>query len=204
MTPPTDEELETILATVTPKYRALVLIAAIGGLGWGEATPLRAADLTTERNYDGSVRAVRIAVARGMTRTKGELITGSTKTHAVVREVAILGDDAQIIAAHSRDLIGDALLFPAPDGQQHLSLSTFHRHCGKARRAAGRSDMPLHALRHYAGTTYAQTGATVRETTARLGHASTAAAMCYQHSGTRGRRVGRPDAAPSDLPKHPL
>jgi integrase len=45
--------------------------------------------------------------------------------------------------------------------------------------------MPLHALRHYAGTRYAQAGATVRETMARLGHSSERAAMRYQHAGNR-------------------
>lgn len=45
--------------------------------------------------------------------------------------------------------------------------------------------MPFHALRHYAGTRYAQAGATPKETMARLGHSSMGAAIRYQHSGNR-------------------
>lgn len=82
------------------------------------------------------------------------------------------------------NLTGEDLLWTAADGS-HLAQSTFHRHWDKARRTAGRPDLPFHGLRHYAGTSYAQTGATVRETMARLGHSSTAAAMRYQHSGSR-------------------
>lgn len=43
----------------------------------------------------------------------------------------------------------------------------------------------LHDLRHAAGTLAAQTGATLRELQARLGHATPAAAQRYQHAATR-------------------
>lgn len=40
--------------------------------------------------------------------------------------------------------------------------------------------MTFHALRHFAGTMYAQAGATLRENQAFLGHSTVAAAMRYQ------------------------
>jgi len=59
--------------------------------------------------------------------------------------------------------------------------------------------MPLHALRHYAGTKYARAGATVKETMARLGHSTSEAAMRYQHAGNRdddlAMLIARPSAA---------
>lgn len=184
--PPTDAELETILATINPEYQALVLLGAVGGLRWGEATALRAKDVDVERDQDGEVKAVRINVERAVKWLKEGAVVGKTKSEAGVRNVAIFGDDAKVIAEHVHGKIGDALLFPAvKDPKGYLHGTTFHRHWAKARAAAGRDDLRFHALRHYAGTSYAQAGATVKETMARLGHSSTQAAMRYQHSGSR-------------------
>lgn len=177
--PPTDEELDVILDSITPRYRALVVIAAIGGLRFGEATALRAKDVIVG---DG---VVRINVVRGVVRTSVGIVPGDTKSDAGVRPVAIFGPDAAIIAEHVREKIGDALLFPAADGEGFLAQSAFWRHWNDARTAAGREDMPFHALRHYAGTRYAQTGATFAETMRRLGHSTPGAAMRYQHAGNR-------------------
>lgn len=186
VTPPSDAELVTILAAITPRYRALVSIAAAGGLRYGEATALRARDVKVERDDAGTVKMVRLDVARGVVRTsQGFDDEGGTKSSAGVRQVSIFGQDADIVAEHVKSLIGDALLFPARDGRSYLAQSAFWRHWNAAREAAGRPDMPFHALRHYAGTRYAQAGATPRETMARLGHSSIAASLRYQHSGNR-------------------
>ncbi|AZS36803.1 Putative prophage phiRv2 integrase [Microbacterium lemovicicum] len=183
--PPTDAELATILSSITPRYRALVVVASAGGLRYGEATALRAKDVTIERNDEGLATNVRLNVKRAAVRTAGTIREGDTKTAAGVRSVAIFGLDAVDVAEHVRGLIGDALLFPAADGVSFLAQATFWRHWNDARTAAGRPDMPFHALRHYAGTRYAQTGATPRETMARLGHTSLAVAMRYQHTTDR-------------------
>ncbi|WP_219731955.1 tyrosine-type recombinase/integrase [Glaciihabitans sp. INWT7] len=183
--PPTDAELETILESIAPRFRALVLVAAVGGLRYGEATALRARDVTVERDESGAVVAVRLDVSRGVVATAAGFVVRKPKSEAGIRRVAIFGDDAEVIAQHVRTLIGDALLFPSRDGVGFLAQSTFTRYWYPARMVAGRADMPFHALRHYAGTRYAQTGATVRETMARLGHASLGAALRYQHSGSR-------------------
>ncbi|KIC57311.1 tyrosine-type recombinase/integrase [Microbacterium hominis] len=183
--PPTDDELDAILAAITPRYRALVVVAAVGGLRFGEAIALRARDVTVERDDAGTVAAVRLNVERGVVRTAEGMVAGSTKSEAGVRRVGIFGPDAEVVAKHVRGLIGDALLFPAKDGVSYLAQSAFWKHWNPARTAAGRADMPFHALRHYAGTSYAQAGATPRETMARLGHSSLGAAMRYQHSGNR-------------------
>lgn len=185
VTPPTDGELQVILDSIEPRYRALVVIAAVGGLRYGEATALRAKDVAIERGEGGEVAAVRLNVSRGVVRTADGIAPGETKSAAGVRRVGIFGEDAEIVADHARGIIGDALLFPAADGVGFLSQSAFYRHWDRARRAAGRGDMPFHALRHFAGTRYAQAGATPRETMARLGHSSIGAAMRYQHAGNR-------------------
>ena len=59
-----------------------------------------------------------------------------------------------------------------------------------ARIAVGLPHLHLHDLRHLAGTLGTLSGATTREQQQRLGHASPAAALCYQHVvDGRGRAV---------------
>ena len=188
--PPTDAELDVILETITPRFRALAIVAAIGGLRFGEATALRARDVTVER-VEGGSPVVRLNVVRGVVRTSEGIVPGETKSEAGVRKVAIFHEDAAIVADHiagkvegTKRLIGDALLFPAADGVGFLAQSAFWRHWDRARTAAGRPDMPFHALRHYAGTRYAQ-NATFAETMKRLGHSTPGAAMRYQHATDR-------------------
>ena len=190
--PPTDEQLDTIMESITPVYKSLVVVAAEGGLRYGEATALRAKDVQVERDPEKkTVEAVRIRVERAAVRTANGIEAGKPKSDAGVREVAIFGNDALTIAEHVRGKIGDALLWPASDGVGFLAQSAFWRHWDAARTAAGRKDMPFHALRHYAGTRYAQMGATPRETMARLGHSSLGAAHRYQHSGDRDDELAR-------------
>lgn len=184
--PPTDAELETIIETILPRYRAMVVVAAIGGLRYGEAVRLQAKNVLVERDEQGGVVAVRVAVNEQVVWTKNNgAQVGEVKAAESVRTIAIFGSDARIIADHVHGLIGNALLFPAPDGTHYLHPTTFHRWWKKARSASGRDDLHFHALRHYAGTAYAQAGATVKETMARLGHSTTSAAMRYQHAGSR-------------------
>ena len=187
--PPTDAELDIIVDAITPRFRALVLLAAWGGLRYGEATELRRNDLTITRGYDGEITLIRVRVERGVTHTTTNgFQVGPPKSEAGVRTVALPPHIHGEIMAHLEEHAGrfpESLLFPAFDGSSHLAQSTFTKHWYQARRAAGREDMPFHALRHYAGTRYAQTGASLRETMTRLGHSSTSAAMRYQHATGR-------------------
>ena len=190
--PPTDAELDVILSSIDKRYKALVVIAAAAGLRWGEATELRAKDVVVERDKAGGVDCVRISVSRQVIHTKktGRDV-GEPKTLAGVRTVAVFGRDARIIADQAHGKLGDALLTTNHDGTGWLPQSAFWRHWHKAVVAAGRSDLPFHALRHFAGTRYAQTGATAKETMDRLGHSSMKAAIRYQHSGNRDDELAR-------------
>lgn len=194
--PPSDAELAKMIAALPPQLRALVWVAAEGGLRWGEATELRRDDVEVERDESGQVYRVLVKVERAVSRVKGEFIVGTPKSSAGVRAVYIYGDAADAIARHLREHVsrfGNALLFPAigdETGQRHLSQSTFHTPWWRdARDAAKRSDMPFHALRHRAGTAYMQHGATLAEAMARLGHGSAAVAMRYQHATDRDAEI---------------
>jgi integrase len=59
---------------------------------------------------------------------------------------------------------------------------TFGKAFDKARAAAERPDLHFHDLRHTGAVLAAQTGATLAELMARLGHSTPGAAMRYQHA----------------------
>jgi integrase len=75
----------------------------------------------------------------------------------------------------------DSLLFPARNGG-HIQPSTFQRHFYRGRDKARRPDLRLHDCRHTGAVLAAQTGATLAELMARLGHSTPQAAMRYQHA----------------------
>jgi integrase len=85
------------------------------------------------------------------------------------------------LSAHTH-LGGDALLFPAPDGEHLRSDGALHRAFHAARAEAGRSDLTFHDLRHTGATLAAAAGATLAELMARLGHSTPVMAMRYQHA----------------------
>lgn len=191
--PPSVEELDTIVDEITPRFRALVLLAAWGGLRYGEATELRRRDLTISHDDAGNVTMIRIEVTRAVTHTTAAgFQVGPPKSQRGIRPVLVMPPVSGEIVAHLDEHTGrfpESLLFPAADGSSHLAQSTFTKHWYPARRAAGREDMPFHALRHFAGTRHAQTGATLQETMDFLGHNSIRAAMRYQHSTDRAEEL---------------
>lgn len=193
--PPTRQELAVMVDTIPERFQTMLLLAAWGGLRYGELTELRRGDVSVVRYLRGDVVEVIVNVTRGVTRADGGYIVGSPKSAAGVRAVVLPPFVWAPVLQHLSERTGlgaDSLLFPAADGMNHLAPSAFYSpHWYTARRAAGREDMPFHALRHFAGTQYAQSGATLKETMARLGHSSPGAAMRYQHAGSRDSELAR-------------
>lgn len=190
--PPTDSELRVILESITPRFRAAVLVAAWAGTRFGELSELRRSDIEVAR--DGAeVFGVVIHITRAVTfTTSGGAQVGPTKSSAGVRAVALPPHIFDEVLAHLREHVepnADALLFPGGHSGRHLRQSTFTKHWYPARKAAKREDMPFHALRHHGATKYAQTGATLAEVQSRLGHSTVAAAMRYQHAIGRDREL---------------
>jgi integrase len=95
----------------------------------------------------------------------------------------------------------DGLLFPAANGG-HLAPSTLYKSFYRARHAAGRPDLRWHDLRHSGAVLAAQTGATLAELTARLGHSTPGAALRYQHAAQgRDMEIAKALAALVSLPE---
>lgn len=176
--PATLGELEAVLDKIPAPYRALVLIGAWCGLRFGEVSELRRKDL--------DLKVATIHVDRGVVRVDGKVSVGRPKTQAGVRDVAIPPHLVPILAEHLEKHVApgrEALLFPSvgdPDIQLHTN--TFRRYWLKARVAAGRPDLRVHDLRHTGAVLAAQSGATLAELMARIGHSTPQAALRYQHA----------------------
>lgn len=174
-TPATPDEIRVLVAAMPERFQLMVLLGAWCGLRYGELAELRRLDL--------DVKGMKVHVQRGVTWLKGETVVGTPKSHAGDRIVSIPNSMKADLKRHLRDFTGpepDALLFPAASGK-HLHPSTLMKHFRKARAAAGRPDLRFHDLRHTAATTAAQTGATLAELMARMGHSTSDAALVYQH-----------------------
>ena len=180
--PATLAELEVLLEKIPAPYRALVLIGAWCGLRFGEVSELRRKDV--------DLKAKTIHVNRGVVRVGKEVTVGKPKNIAGVRDIAVPPHLLPILEQHLKEHVAlgrEALLFPSvkdPDVQVHTN--TLRRHWLKARLAAGRPDLRVHDLRHTGAVLAAQSGATLAELMARIGHSTPQMALRYQHVA-RGR-----------------
>jgi integrase len=176
--PATLGQLETITTTMPAKYRLMVPLASWCALRYGELAELRRGDL--ELAEDACV----IRVRRAVTWPDGQPVIGEPKSDAGIRDVHVPPHLVGLIQAHLDDHAqpGETgLLFPNANGD-HLHHGSLYKVYKRARAAAGRPDLRWHDLRHSGATWAAQSGATLAELMARLGHSTVAAALIYQHA----------------------
>jgi integrase len=169
-------QVAALAEAIDPRYRALVLVAAYGGLRWGELVGLRV------RRVD--LLHGRVVVAEQVAEVNGKLIPGPPKTEAGRRTVTLPAAAAVALAEHLVEFAEpgpDGLVFPAPEGG-YLRRSNFRRRGWlAATRAADVNGLRFHDLRHSAATLALAAGANTRELMERMGHTSPAVALRYQH-----------------------
>jgi integrase len=170
-------ELYAIADKIQPRYRALVLLAMFGSLRWGELLALR------QEHIDLVALTVRVEAAIVETRRGLEL--GPPKTSAGRRVVAIpeaLVPDLQWHLQRFAEPGADGRVFIGPKGATP-HRNNFNVIWRKAVTDAGiTTGLRFHDLRHTGNTLAASTGASLRELMSRMGHASSRAALIYQHA----------------------
>ena len=172
----TPEEVAAIAEAAGGRWRALILLAAYSGLRWGELGGLR------RKHIDLLHRKVR--VTGQLTEIRGHLAFSTPKTNAGVRTVTLPAMIVEVLEEH----LGrygqpgvNGLVFVNADGSP-LRRENFRRRVWlPACRAAGVEALRFHDLRHTGATLAAASGAPLRAIMHRLGHASAAAAIRYQH-----------------------
>lgn len=192
--PATVDELAVIVDNMADRYKLAILLMSWCALRFGEVTELRRQDVDLRRS--------RLRIRRAVVLVNHERVVTTPKSAAGVRDVALPPHLVPLVKDHLERHTGpgkDALLFPSASGG-HLAQSTLNGRDArrriikgsivnesatgfcKAREAAGRPDLRLHDLRHTGAVLAAQTGATLAELMARLGHSTPQAAMRYQHA----------------------
>jgi integrase len=169
-------QVAAVADAIGPRYRALVLVAAYGGLRWGELVGLRVKRVDLLHG--------RVSVAEQVAEVTGKHLPGPPKTEAGRRTVTLPAVAAAALAEHLAEFAEpgpDGLVFPAPEGG-YLRRSNFSRRWWQpATRAAGVEGLRFHDLRHSAATLALAAGANTRELMERMGHTSPQVALRYQH-----------------------
>lgn len=178
---PTLREVHRLADDVPPRYRALVLVAAYGGLRFSELVALTRADVQVP--VDG---VPKVRVRRALHRLNGRWLTGTPKSSAGVRTVALPEFLGPVLVDHLGRFVpvsDVALVFGTKSGKP-LSSASFGKTWRRVREDADLPDFHFHDLRHAAATLAAQSGATLKDTMARLGHSTPRAALIYQHAAS--------------------
>jgi integrase len=181
---PTIAQVDALVEAVPPRFRALVLLAAYGGLRKGELFGLH------RRHVDLLHREITIETQRQQSAHGDELI-GPPKSEAGVRTVTIPADIVPVIQEHLDQWASperDGYVFIGEKGAP-LRPHVWQTQWEKARRSLDLEHLHFHDLRHVAGTLAAATGAGTKELMQRLGHASSQAALRYQHATQERDRV---------------
>ena len=169
-------EVQALATKVPDRYSALILVLAFGGLRFGEATALRRSDVRD--------KGAKLHVERSVGYLNKRWVVGDPKTDAGRRTVALPGSVAKALGQHIDQFVADgddALVFGTATGN-YLARSNWNETFRRAVNAAGLSAVRPHELRHTGATLAAGTGATTKELMRRMGHASPAAALIYQHA----------------------
>ena len=173
----TPVQVAAIAAASGPRWEALILTAAYGGLRWGELAGLRRSDV--------DLVAGTIAITRKLGEVNGRLEFGPPKSAAGRRTIGLPSFVLRALELHieRNALPGDeGLVFPSEDGLP-MRRSNFRRRVWlPATSQAGVSGLRFHDLRHTAATLAAASGASVKALMARIGHASAEASLRYQHT----------------------
>jgi integrase len=161
------------------RYRALVLLATFASLRWGEVIALRRSDI------DLDSRTVRVR-EQLIELDGGEMVLAPPKSRAGKR---VVGFPAVIVAELTEhldtytDTDSASFVFLGAKGG-FLRGSNFRREANWSRTLAdlGLSGLHFHDLRHTGNTLAAQSGASLADLKARMGHDSDRAALIYQHA----------------------
>jgi integrase len=195
----TRTQLDRLAEAIKPRYRALVLVAALTGMRWGELAALRWDDLRLDASlHDGAVSGpgrVRIARALSDPHRSGRGVEKGPKTEAGIRTIALDQETVDVLRAH-RELVGGgafAPIFTTTGGSRGdggtLSSSNFARVWKRALRKAKLDHLwaeygglRFHDLRHTHATWLIAQRVPMIAVAGRLGHANAVVTMMvYAH-----------------------
>ncbi|GII63391.1 hypothetical protein Skr01_34760 [Sphaerisporangium krabiense] len=161
------------------RFRALVLLTTFASLRWAEVIGLRRSDIDLKR------RTVRVR-EQLLELDGGEMVLSPPKSRAGKRTVGIPAAIVPALTEHLGDFVAeseDAFVFLGVRGG-FLRGGNFRREAKwtDALKEMGLKGLHFHDLRHTGNTLAAQSGASLADLKARMGHDSDRAALIYQHA----------------------
>ena len=177
----TVEQVWKLADAVPPRLRCMVLVFGFVGLRLGEALALE------RRHLDLRKRTLRVEQQEQELRD-GTIIISPPKTRSGIRTLAIPEFLVNELHLHLEQFVGPAeedRLFTGAGGGP-LRRAQWKRTWDRAKVDVAdlQPGFRSHDLRHTANTIAAATGASTRELMQRMGHASSEAALRYQHATT--------------------
>jgi integrase len=162
------DEIARLAAEIDVRYRALVLVAAFGGLRIGELAGLRRKRVDAKRSG--------VHVAEIVVEVRGELIYGPPKTRAGRRFVTLPRSVMQALVTHLETFTGpgsEDFVFPSPWGGALRVPAWRRRFWVPGVEMAELAPLTPHELRHTAIALWIASGANPLEVSRRAGHSST-------------------------------
>ena len=163
------DEVATLAAAIDTRYRAMVLVAAYGGMRAGELIALR------RRHVDLLHRT--ITVVEQVQVVGGHFEVQPPKSAAGRRAIPLPSLVVEALQDHLAQVAEagpDGIVFPSPEGG-YLRLENFRRRAWEpAVRRAGLAPLRVHDLRHTCASLAIAAGADVKVLQRMLGHASAA------------------------------
>jgi integrase len=169
---------------VDARYRTLILLATFASMRFGELAAL------TRRRIDLDQGLVSISAAANE-HDDGTWTIGAPKTAAGRRTVAIPSSLVPELRTHLDQYSEpgtNVLVFVGPHGGP-LRRSNWSKTWHRATSSLDLDHLHFHDLRHTGNTLAAATGASTKELMSRMGHASSRAALIYQHATIDRERV---------------
>jgi integrase len=193
------EQIDRLVEAIDPRYRALVLVAALTGMRWGELIALRWDDPRFDQPLDdGAVRGpgrLRIARAISDPRRTGRGVEKGPKTEAGKRVIALDQETIDALVAH-RELVGGGSydrIFTSPGGPRGPAGTLAHNNFARVwKRALVKAELAhlwpehgglhFHDLRHTHATWLITQRVPMIAIAGRLGHANAVVTMMvYAH-----------------------
>ena len=160
-------QVETLARSMDTRYRALVLVAAYGGLRIGELAGLQRGRV--------DILNGRVDVAGVLVEVAGHLTYGEPKTKAGRRSVTLPRSVVSVLNEHLSQFTPadpEAFVFSAPEGGPLRVPLWRQRFWYPAVEKAGLTPLRPHDLRHTAVALWIATGAKPLEVARRAGHSS--------------------------------
>lgn len=170
----------TVADEMPERFRAMVLLAALCSLRFGEVTALRRCDLADDSST--------VRIARAFVEVPGQgFVAGPPKSRAGVRTVTVPKSVRAELLAHLKTYVGPeptALLFTGEKSGNAVRRPSFAQRTKWTATVArlGLKGLHFHDLRHAGNIWASKAGMSTKDLMARMGHDDMRAALIYQRA----------------------